>query len=371
MSNNKYWIWLGNVAGLGHVKLKQLLESYETAENIYNLTASQIDDIPGINDKLKLSLKNKGLDYVEGIIEDCRVKGIDIITITDEKYPKKLAYIYDPPIVLYKKGKDFCYDELASIAIVGTRKATPYGLATAENFARDLSLNGMTVISGMAEGVDSAAHKGAIKAGCPTIAILGTGVDICYPRFNQELYEYIINYGAVISEYPPGTGAHPGHFPARNRIISGISEATLVVEADLKSGSLITADMANDQGKDVFAIPNNINAPKARGTNQLIKEFAYMATCVSDILEHYLIKYPEQLYQKPEKKISDAEYEKAVNNLSDDEKSVIECLSEKPIYIDEILRKTKLPAGKVNGLLVILQMKDVVYLLPGNSYMLK
>ena len=368
---DKYWIWLSNITGLGHIKVKQLLEEFETAENIYNLTNTQINNIPYFNDKLKLSLKNKNLDYAEGIISDCRTKEIEIITIASEKYPKKLAYIFDPPIILYKKGKDFNYDELAGIAVVGTRKATPYGLTTAENFGRDLSLNGMMVISGMAEGIDSAAHKGAIKAGCPTVAVLGTGVDICYPKFNQELYEYIINYGAVLSEYPPGASAHPSHFPARNRIISGISEATLVVEADLKSGSLITADMANDQGKDVFAIPNNINAPKARGTNQIIKEFAYMTTCVSDIVEHYISKYPEQLFQKPKLNIPIEEYTKNITGLSEDEKTVIECLGEKPVYIDEILRKTKLPAGKINGLLTILQMKDIVYLLPGNSYILK
>ena len=368
---SKYWVWLSNISGLGHIKIKQLLSDYQTAENIYNLTPQQIDGIATINDKVKLSLKNKSLDYAEAIIEDCLNKGIDIIPITSDKYPKKLAYIFDPPIILYKRGKDFDYDNLASLAIVGTRKATPYGISTAESFAHDLSLNGITVISGMAEGVDSAAHKGAIKAGCPTIAVLGTGVDICYPKFNQELYEYIISYGAVLSEYPPGTIGHPAHFPARNRIISGITEATLVVEADLKSGSLITADMANDQGKDVFAIPNNINAPKARGTNQLIKEFAYMVTCVSDILDHYVSKYPEQLFKKPELKISNDEYVKNVNGLSEDEKILIQCLGEKPVYIDEILRKTKFPVGKVNGMLTLLQMKDIIHLLPGNSYILK
>jgi DNA processing protein len=370
--NAEYWIWLGNLSGFGQQRVKQLLAEFKNAENIYNLTAGEIEAIPFLNEKLKLPLKNKSLDYAKGIIEECAEKEIDIITFGDGDYPEPLLYIYNPPLVLYKKGKDFNYADLPAIAVVGTRTASPYGLKTARDFAKDLSLNGLTVVSGMAYGIDAAAHKGAILAGKPTIAVLGTGADVIYPRSNADIYEYILEYGAVISEYPPGTVGLPSNFPARNRIISGISVAALVVEADLKSGSLITADFTNEQGKDVFAIPNNINIASSRGTNQLIKEYAFMATCVSDIVERFVSKFPDRLYmKKPAERVADDTYIKNLQNLSGDEQTVVANLSEKPRYIDEIVRKTGFPPGKVNGVLTILEIKDIVYKVPGNSYALK
>jgi DNA processing protein len=372
MENKKYLIWLNSLNGFGSQKTKQLLNMFHTVEEIYKLKPNEIDTIPFLSEKLKLVLKNKNLDYTNAIIEDCQNKEIDIIEYGSENYPQRLSFIYDPPLVLYKKGLDFRYDELPSLAIVGTRKASPYGSKVAEEFARDLSLNGITIISGMAAGIDTYAHTGAIKAGKPTIAVFGTGVDVVYPYSNSELYEYIVEYGAVLSEYPPGTSPFPSNFPQRNRIISALSFATLVVEADLRSGSLITADFANDQGKDVFAIPNNINVASGRGTNQLIKEYAYMVTCVSDIVEKYLDKFPNELYQSTKtEKVADEVYLSNIQKLSPDEALVVAALDQKPKFIDEIVRKSCLPPGKVNGILTILILKDIVYSVPGNSYALK
>jgi DNA processing protein len=345
---------------------------FSDIEEIYKLKPNEIDAIPFLTEKLKLVLKNKNLDYTNSIIEECHNKNIDIIEYNGEKYPERLSFIYDPPLVLYKKGLDFDYDAIPSLAVVGTRKASPYGSKIAEDFSRDLSLNGITIISGMAAGIDTYAHTGAIKAGKSTIAVFGTGVDVVYPQSNLDLYEYIVEYGAVLSEYPPGTKGIPSNFPQRNRIISALSYATLVVEADLRSGSLITADFANDQGKDVFAIPNNINVATGRGTNQLIKEYAYMVTCPSDIIEKYLDKFPNELYKTNNKeKIPDEKYLSNLQKLTPEEIIVVEALNQKPKFIDEIVRKTGLPPGKVNGILTILMIKDIVYSVPGNSYALK
>ena len=367
-----YAIWLNQMLGYGNQCTKQLVTQFGSARAVFDLTSDELEKITFLNQKQKTMLCNKNLEYAYSVIEDCKQKRISIYCFGDEDYPDCLSVIYAPPMVLYEKGKHFDFDKIPAFAIVGTRSLTEYGRRTAFDFAKDLAKSGLLVVSGMADGCDAQAHLGALKAGKPTVAVLGTGVDIIYPKVNRELYEYLVDYGAVLSEYPPGTKATHYSFPQRNRIISALTMGTLVVEGDLDSGSLITADHANNQGKDVFAIPNNIYAENSRGTNQLLKEFALMAVCPSDIVERYVDRFPEYLYQEAKKHtVPHEKYLESLKNLTDDQKLVVAELSHKPKYIDEIVRKTGMPAGKVNGILTLLMLNDIVYMVPGNSYALK
>lgn len=368
----KYAIWLNDLVGFGNQSVKQLITTFGSAKAVFDLKASEIEKLHYLTKQQRAALHNKNLDYANGVIQDCIYKNISVYCYGEEGYPDCLSVIYAPPLVLYEKGKHFDYDKIPAFAVVGTRYLTEYGRRTSYDFARSLAQSGFLVVSGMASGCDSQAHLGALKAGKPTVAVLGTGVDVVYPKKNQELYDYICTYGAVLSEYPPGTKATHYSFPQRNRIISAITMGTLVVEGDLDSGSLLTADHANNQGKDVFVIPNNIYVESSRGTNQLLKEFALVATSPTDIVERYVDHFPEYLYQEAKKhKVPHEQYLKSLAELSQEEKQLLEQMSEKPRYIDEIVRKSGLPAGKVNALLTLLMMKDIIYCVPGNSYALK
>ena len=367
-----YAIWLTQIMGYGNQKSKQLINTYGSARGVFDLKTAQIEQISYLTQQQKAALRNKNLDYANGVIHDCEHLNVSVYCYGEEGYPDCLSVIYAPPTVLYEKGHHYDYDTAPTFAIVGTRSLTEYGRRTSYDFAKDLSKSGMIIVSGMADGCDSQAHLGALKSGQPTVAVLGTGVDVVYPAKNRELYDYICSYGAVLSEYPPGTKATRYSFPERNRIISAISMGTLVVEGNLDSGSLITADHANNQGKDVFVIPNNIYAENSRGTNQLLKEFALVAVCPNDIVERYIEHFPEYLYQEAkEHKVSHEQYLKALKELSDEEKILLEQITEKPRYVDDLVRRSGLPVGKVNGLLTLLMMKDIIYCVPGNAYALK
>lgn len=369
MDNKIYTVWLSTLFGVGKITVKGLFERFGTAENIYNLTSSEIEEMEFLNKNQKLALKNKNLDYANAIIEDCENEQIEIIGFNDEAYPKSLKNIADPPVVLYKKGIDFDFNNTAMVGIVGTRRASVYGDKCATMYAYDLSKANIVVVSGMAMGIDASAHKGALKAGAVTVAVLGTGVDICYPLENKDIYEYLCKYGVVISEYPPKTSAYPKHFPQRNRIISGISQALLVVEAGLRSGALITADFANEQGKSVYAIPNSILNKTSTGTNNIIKEFAYLTNTPNDIIEYFYGRY--DVGEKNTSEVADEEFMKIIENLSTEEKIVAKALSDAPKYIDTLVRETNYPAGKISAIMTMLEIKGIARSHPGNSYSLK
>lgn len=369
MDNKIYTVWLSTLMGVGTITIKSLYERFGNSENIYNLTASEIEEIDFISKNQKLALKNKNLDYAKSIIEDCENKEIKIIGFNDEDYPQSLKNIDDPPVVLYKKGVDFDFNSTAMVGIVGTRRASVYGDKCATMYSYDLSKANIVVVSGMAMGIDAAAHKGALKAGAVTVAVMGTGVDVCYPMENKEIYEYLCKYGVIISEYPPKTSAFPAHFPRRNRIISGISQALLVVEAGLRSGALITADFANEQGKCVYAIPNSILNRTSTGTNNIIKEYACLTNTPNDIIEYFYGRY--DVGEISENEIADEEFLKMLENLSTEEKTVAAALSEKPKYIDTLVRETNYPAGKISAIMTMLEIKGIARSYPGNSYSLK
>jgi DNA processing protein len=247
-----------------------------------------------------------------------------------------------------------CAEELA-VAIVGSRRASNYGTATAEKMANDLSAQGITVVSGLARGIDAAAHRGALKAGGRSIGVLGCGIDVVYPRENQRIFEEIQKKGALVSEFPMGTEPRAENFPRRNRIISGISRGVLVVEAAVNSGSLITAHYALEQGREVFAVPGNINYGSSRGTNSLIKQGAKLVECTGDILEEL-----PQARKTGKPQVSDA-----VQTLSTLESNVVTLLAPNPLHIDEIIAKSALTAAEVSAILLRLELNGLITQLPG------
>lgn len=287
MEDLKYWIWFSRIENLTPKTLIMLLEKFGNPINLFNKTREQL---------LKENIKEKYIDkiinpiyrenlnnYIEYMKKNC----IDIITIYDEYYPEKLKEIYDPPVMLYIKGKKEILEEKA-VSIVGCRNSSKYGENISKKIAYNLSLNNINIVSGLAKGIDSFAHIGALEAKGKTIAVVGCGLDTVYPRENTNLFKNIIKQGgAVISEYVVGTKPLAYNFPRRNRIISGLSDSVIVVEAKEKSGTLITADFALEQGKEIYAVPGNIDNPNSYGTNELIKQGAKVLTSIKDILEDF------------------------------------------------------------------------------------
>lgn len=282
----EYWIWLSRIEGLGPIKIKELLKQYKTPENIWELDKNKLMQTKGIGENIANSiLKKEYRENLEQYVKYMKKYNIGIITIEDKDYPKKLLHIYDAPAILYYKG-DKKLLHTNTIAMIGCRECSNYGKEVSIKFSYELAKNGITIISGMAKGIDSYSHIGCINAGGKTIAVLGSGLDIIYPKENCLLYDEILSAkGLILSEYVIGTKPSKLNFPARNRIISGLSNGVIVVEAKGKSGTLNTVDFALEQGKDVFVVPGNITSTNSTGTNELIKQGASCVTGVEDILK--------------------------------------------------------------------------------------
>ena len=285
LEHKKYWIWLSLIPNLGSIKKQRLLELYKNPEKIYRLTFEQLIEVKGIGEKLAESILDEKIKKeVSKHLEYMMKNEIDIVSIFDEEYPEILKEIYDPPISLYCRGNKDILKEKA-IGIVGCREASDYGKKAAKYFSYQLAKANIVTVSGLAKGVDSYAHVGTICGNGKTIAVIGNGLDRIYPEENTELAKEIIETGGVIiSEYPLGTKPDKMNFPARNRIISGLSKGILVVEAKEKSGTLITVDFALEQGREVFVVPGNINSVNSVGTNDLIKQGARIVTHYTDLL---------------------------------------------------------------------------------------
>ena len=285
MKDIKYWIWLSRIEGLNPKFLNNLIEKYNNPKIIWNKTKDELIE-DGIKEKYANEIINSSYrQNLDKYMNYMKQNNIETITIKDKNYPDKLKVIYDPPIVLYIKGNSNILNE-NSMAIVGCRLCTKYGANIAKKLAYNLSLNNINVISGLARGIDSFAHKGSLLGKGKTIAVVGCGLDRVYPNENIELFNEIIkNNGAIISEYIIGTKPLAKNFPMRNRIISGLANGLIVVEAKEKSGTLITVDFALEQGKNIYAVPGNIDNLNAYGTNDLIKQGAKVVTNIQDILE--------------------------------------------------------------------------------------
>lgn len=288
MNEIKYWIWISRIEKLGSIKAQKLLEIYKTPKNIWNATKEELLKIKGIGEETAIQILKEeyriGLERYEIYMKQ---NNIELIHIYDKYYPKKLKTIYDKPIVLYVKGNKSILNEF-SLAIIGCREHTKYGEIVAKNISYKIAKNNIVTISGLARGIDSIAHKETLKAKGKTIAVIGSSIDNIYPEENKELAKEIIkNGGTIISEYVVGTKPQKMNFPARNRIISGMTDGVVVIEAKRKSGTMITVDFALEQGKEVFAVPGNILSKNSEGTNELIKQGAKLVTKVEDILEEF------------------------------------------------------------------------------------
>lgn len=289
MQDILYWIWLSRIKKLGSIKTNKLLEIYNNPKEIWNKAKEELVKIEGIGTETAKEIVN--IEYrrnLEKYLEYMDKNGIKLISIFDERYPKNLKNIYDPPAILYVKGNEKILNDF-SLAIVGCRENSVYGAVTTKQIVKGLAQNKITTISGLAKGIDSIAGDETLNQNGKTIAVVANGLDIIYPSENKALAEKIIqNGGAIVSEYVIGTKPEKMNFPARNRIISGISSGVIVVEAKQKSGSMITVDFALEQGRQVFAVPGNITSKNSQGTNELIKQGAKMITCIEDVLEEYL-----------------------------------------------------------------------------------
>lgn len=360
MNNRDILIWLNNIKGVSNNTINILEEHFGQLSVIWEVSNKDIYAIKSIRSDIKQAIISSRNDsYYEKIVKKIENQKIKVLTILDENYPEKLIHIYQPPKVLYLKGSVLEKDNI-SLSIVGSRKATCYGKWVSEKIAKELSELGITIVSGMANGIDSMAHIGAIKGRGRTLAVLGSGVDVIYPKKNKKLYKDIINNGAVLSEYPVGCKPLRQNFPVRNRIISGLSLGVLVVEATEKSGSLITTNHALEQGRDVFAIPGNINSIYSKGTNKLIKDGAKIVTSIDDIIEEIVLL--KDIYKNNEKK------EMNYDNLNVVEMKVVKCINNGPIHCDMISYNTGINISELNSILTILEMKGIIKQLKGNVF---
>lgn len=356
------WIKLNMLPNIGALRGSILLEELHEPNKIFSASFNTLKNIEGINPKLaKEIVATRDSVDIDREIELIEKENIDIITMQDPTYPEHLRHIYAPPLVLYVKGRLFPEDYYG-VAIVGTRRASFYGRENAEKFGFQLAERGFTVVSGLARGIDTYAHRGALKAGGRTIAVLGCGVNIVYPSENDKLLEEISKQGAVISEFPMNTQPISQNFPVRNRIISGLSLGVVVVEAAKKSGALITASFALEQGKEVFSVPGRVDVATSRGTLGLIKEGAKLVEGVDDILEE--LQHPN-IYSD---RISSKVKTEAKIFLTDTEKCIFGILSKKPKHIDQIKYDSDMDFGRISDVLLHLQLRGVVRELPGKKF---
>jgi DNA processing protein len=367
----KYWLALKSIMGIGNALFSALVDNWGTPEAVFSASASKLQTLPGITRKIADAVIGfKSWDKILRELELVRKAGINIVTYQDELYPVKLLEIYDRPVFLYLQGK-LTSDDI-NIAVVGSRLASTYGKYTTERISRELAGLGLTVVSGLARGIDSAAHRGALAARGRTIAVLGSGLDIVYPPENKKLFATIIEQGAVISELPLGSPPVAFNFPARNRIISGMSYGVVVVEAGEKSGSLITAKLALEQGREVFAVPGSIDSAGARGTNKLIKQGAKLIENTDDILEEILPQLEKtKVFSASSVSRPEAIKPPAKTELSKTDQEIVDIVSGGCLHIDEIITGTGLSPAEISSTLMALELKGLIQQHPGKYFSLK
>ncbi|MDP3143088.1 MAG: DNA-processing protein DprA, partial [Candidatus Omnitrophota bacterium] len=340
-------------------------DNFGSGQKIISATISQLRQVEGITDSLAKKItecKSSNIDRELDLIKKHQVK---IISFKDKDYPQNLKTIYDPPMVLYLKGSLLSGDNQA-VAIVGSRRASFYGISCAEKFGRELAELGITVVSGMARGIDTASHRSALKARGRTIAVLGNGLSNVYPPENKDLFNEIADNGAVISEFSMQVEPLAYNFPRRNRIISGLSLGVVVVEAARNSGALITAHAALEQGREVFAVPGKVDSANSKGVNELIKQGAKLTGDIRDILEEINIKLKENFVIKDKSSVKAVEVDR--KKLSAEETLLLRLIDKSPRYIDEIISESRLEINKVMSGLMHLEMLHIVKQLPGKLF---
>ena len=401
-----YWIWFAQITKVSAHMKQVLLQYFRDPEDIYYADEQAYGQISGLTEEGTQALMEKDLAQAEAIMQSCKEKGIQILTYGDRQYPVRLKNIYDPPMVLYFTGILPEWETMPVIGIVGTRKATAYGLTTAMRFRSQLCACGALVVSGGAGGIDSMAMEGALDAGGPVVCVLGCGVDVVYPAKNRQLFSKVTANGCLISEYPPQTQALAWHFPQRNRIITGISNGLLVVEAPEKSGALISARYAMEQGRDVFVVPGNVDVEACSGSNALLEE-AIPALSGWHVVREYEAQYPGKVCRRelpvtaghtqllvaqqqvhPAKAVSQKEAadkksidkeEKStysvVNNLvsalTEQEQRLFAQIGTESVTVDDLVGRTELPPATVKSILTKLTIKGFVRSLPGGRFAVK
>ncbi len=358
MDEREAYIALNMMEKVGPVGVRSLVERLGAASAIFKADSETLTEARGVGRELAAAIlaQRDTVDW-EGEIERAGRAGVRIVTQIDAEYPKQLLEIHDPPLALYVRGTLESRDK-NSLAIVGTRHPTRYGLDCAEKFAFQLGKAGFVIVSGLAEGIDTAAHRGALKAQGRTLAVIGSGMDNVYPVSNKDLADEISRHGAVLSEFPFGRQPDKTTFPIRNRIVSGLSMGVLVIEAGPKSGALITVGQALEQGRNVFAVPGRIDSPASQGTNDLIRNGAQLATCVDDIMREYEMLIPSAVMESARRAGPKPE-------LSGEETRLVELLGNGELDVDTLIRGSGFRPSAVSAMLIGLEMKKMVRVLPG------
>lgn len=397
MSNLKYWLWLSTRKGLAGASMEQVLEHFGTPQGVYFAHGPDLEELSWLQGRAKASLRDKSMREVDEILDRCDQLGLGVITRQDATYPQRLACIAQPPLVLYTKGRPLVLDDEVAIAMVGTRSCTPYGERMARKLAMELTHGGALVVSGMAQGIDAAAVRGALMAGGSVVSVVAGGLDVVYPRYHSHLYEDVAASGLLLSEYPPGTQHKASHFPVRNRILSGLALGVVVVESPQWGGSLLTANHALEQNRDVYAVPGAVDAPASQGTNRLIQEgAAKLVMCGEDILCEWRDRFPVKLgvqppmnpqvveqrlrqleeashgqqppakTKPPEKEVDNLEsveyidWKECRQSLTDDEQVVLLALQEDCMGTDDLVERVQRPARRVLAALTMLQLQGYV-----------
>jgi len=415
-----HWIWLSTRPHISDRLKVELVRRFQDPETIYFADADSFSQVEGLFAEGMSALADKNLSDAEIILRDCRREALSILTYQDAAYPARLKNISDPPLVFYYKGRLPDFDALPLIGVVGTRKASAYGMTAAKKLGYQIARCGGIVVSGMADGIDGMATRGALTAGMPAIGILGCGADVVYPSVNRGLFEDMEQYGCLLSEFAPGTPPYGRNFPKRNRIISGVSCGVLVVEAPEKSGALITAQQALDQGRDVFVVPGNIDVDTCVGSNRLLRDGAIAISSGWDIMSEYEQQFPNRVQkfddpmrqsvvsnssefsaqtekiqlkvaQKPQilgrnkvskqnedKKVIDNGAPSPYSDLEDklppllpDEQKIVSALTKEPRPVDDVIAETGLPTARFLATLTLLQVKGIVRQHPGKRISLK
>ena len=406
-----HWIWLATRPNMNDRQKLSTLLAFHDPEEVFYGDKTAYANVEGITPEGVESLADKDLSQAQSILDDCIQKDIHICTFHDGAYPTKLKNIFDPPLVLYYKGTLAGLDNGPAIGVVGTRKASAYGMTSASRMGYQISRCGGILVSGVAAGIDGRAMTGALTAGGRIVGVLGCGVDVVYPAGHRALYLDTERNGCLLSEFPPQTPPYKWNFPKRNRLISGLSNGVLVVEAPFGSGALITAKQAAEQGRDVFVVPGNIDVPTFQGSNALLRDGAIAVSSGWDVVSEYSALDPDKIRrethepifvgesEKPmprvaqtggrkasepkargqkREKIIDKEEKKSYSvqrdvpaTLSEEEQALLKPLQKGEVLVDDLIAASGMPAGKVLSMLTMLQIRGVVELLPGKRVVLK
>jgi DNA processing protein len=359
--NRVDWLALHLVPGLGNMAFKKLLDRFGDPAEVFRAAPEDLAQVEGLRKQVAQGIAQRRFSQdPQSVLRDLEELGARMVVFSDPDYPEPLREIHDPPMVLYAKGLDIPA-KTTFVAVVGSRNSTPYGVKTAENLAQGLARRGLGIVSGLARGIDSAAHWGCVEGRSFSVGVLGTGIDVVYPPSNKKLFDVMNEKGAVITEFPLKTPPEPKNFPIRNRLISGLSRGVIVVEATMKSGSLITASVALEQGREVFAVPGSVHSFKSKGCHFLLKQGAKLVENADDVLDELGLNY-----SYADKK--DSYTEPPLPPLEDNEKKVYDLLGDYPVHIDDIAREGNMEPGTASAVLMRMELKGIVRQLPGKLF---